>query len=138
MKNIFGLLLLASALAACVSPDGHKQFVLQTTDGPAPVERVGIVLPHEHIFTDLRGPETPGYGEAEPNDVIRIMQPLLAEAKAQGVDLFVECTSIGVGRNVPIISRLARQSGLRIMVPTGVYGRAQFAPKAYAQMTPQE
>jgi phosphotriesterase-related protein len=47
----------------------------------------------------------------------------------------VECSSIGVGRNVPLIHRIAQESGLPIVVPTGVYGRANFAPPAHRAMT---
>jgi phosphotriesterase-related protein len=36
---------------------------------------------------------------------------------------------------VPVIARLAKETGLNIVVPTGVYGRANFAPKKYADMT---
>ncbi len=108
---------------------------LMTTAGPVNSTSAGLILPHEHIFTDLRGPATPGYGEANAEDVIRVMKPLLLEAKAAGVSTLVECTTIGVGRNVPVIARLAKETGLNIVVPTGVYGRANFAPKKYADMT---
>src|SRR5688572_18832572 len=108
---------------------------IMTTAGPLDADAAGLILPHEHIFTDLRGPDKPGYGEADPADVIRVMKPLLLEAKKAGVDTLVECTTIGVGRNVPVIAALAKETGLNIVVPTGVYGRANFAPKRYAEMT---
>jgi phosphotriesterase-related protein len=108
---------------------------ITTTGGEIDAAAAGLILPHEHIFTDLRGPDKPGYGEANPSDVVRVMKPLLLEAKRAGVDTLVECTTIGVGRNVTVIERLARETGLNIVVPTGVYGRAHFAPKQYAEMT---
>jgi phosphotriesterase-related protein len=106
-----------------------------TTHGPIDSAKAGLILPHEHIFTDLRGPDVSGYGEADAAEVMRVMKPLLLEAKEAGVGTLIECTTIGVGRNVPIIVRLAHEAGLNIVVPTGVYGRAQFAPKRYAEMT---
>jgi phosphotriesterase-related protein len=106
--------------------------VLITTRGPIGKEAAGLILPHEHIFTDLRGPDAKGYGEAGAAEVMRAMKPLLDQAKSSGVSTVIECTTIGVGRNVPIIADLARASGLHIVVPTGVYGRANFAPKEYA------
>ena len=109
-----------------------------TTRGPVAASEAGLILPHEHIFTDLRGPTVEGYGKADLAEVERVMLPLLKAAKAQGVGTMVECTTIGVGRNVPIIASLTRKSGLNIVVPTGVYGRANFAPEAYAQMTEDE
>ena len=109
-----------------------------TTQGPVPAEALGVVLPHEHIFTDLRGPTTPGYGQADAADVVRIMAPLLAEARQGGVGVMFECSSIGVGRNVPIIAQVAQVAELPVVVPTGVYGRADFAPPEHRNMSEDE
>ncbi|MBI2925502.1 MAG: TatD family hydrolase [Verrucomicrobia bacterium] len=130
----FALVLAALLFSSCATPRGDGMWI-QTTAERVRAETLGVVLPHEHVFTDLRGPEAPGYGQADAEDVVRVMKPLLAQAKAQGVDLLVECTGIGVGRNAPLIARLAKESGLRIVVPTGVYGRANFAPKEYREMS---
>ena len=111
---------------------------IQTTAGPLKTQSAGIILPHEHIFTDLRGPEAPGYGQADTVEIVRLMRPLLLDAKRQGVTVLVECTSIGVGRNVSVLARLAKETGLSIVVPTGVYGRANFAPRAYRRMDMEE
>lgn len=108
---------------------------LLSTKGLIAPQESGLVLPHEHIFTDLRGPTLPDHGQADTNDVIRVMEPLLRAAKEAGVSTIVECTTIGVGRNVPVVAELARRTGLNIIVPTGVYGRANFAPQKYAEMT---
>ena len=124
---IFGLSL--------VIPAAAQERVLMTTAGPIKESAAGLILPHEHLFTDLRGPDKPGYGEADEADVIRVMKPLLTDASKAGVDTLIECTTIGVGRNIPIIAALARETGMQIVVPTGVYGRANFAPKKYAEMS---
>jgi len=123
---------------------GNRYFRLRTNDYTASLQTVlgdvaanqtGVVLPHEHIFTDLRGPTVPSYAQADIEDVVRVMKPRLVEAKEAGVGVLVECSSIGVGRNVPAILRLAVESGLPVIVPTGVYGRANFAPPAHPAMT---
>lgn len=110
----------------------------ETTQGPVLARGLGIVLPHEHIFTDLRGPTTSGYGQADAADVVRVMAPLLSDARDKGVGVLIECSSIGVGRNVEIIAQVAEASGLPIVVPTGVYGRANFAPPEHRNMTEDE
>ena len=66
------------------------------------------------------------------------MSPYLAEALDKGFGLLFECSSIGVGRNVPIITQVAEASGLPVVVPTGVYGRADFAPPEHRNMTEDE
>ncbi len=109
-----------------------------TTDGPMAAEELGIILPHEHIFTDLRGPTSRTYGQADAVDVVRVMGPLLEEARQKGVGLLIECSSIGVGRNVSIIAQVAEASGLPVVVPTGVYGRANFAPAEHRNMSEDE
>lgn len=111
---------------------------LMTTEGPLLAEEIGVILPHEHIFTDLRGPASPGYGQADPADVVRVMKPLLAEARVKGVGAMFECSSIGVGRNPSIVAQVARESGLAVVLPTGVYGRDNFAPPEHRSMTEDE
>ena len=118
-----------------VNAASAAERILMTTAGPIRASAAGFILPHEHLFTDLRGSDKPGYGEADLADVLRVMKPLLEEASKAGVDTFIECTTIGVGRNVPFIAALARETGMQIVVPTGVYGRANFAPKKYADMS---
>ena len=110
----------------------------ETTQGPVVAEGLGVILPHEHIFTDLRGPATRGYGQADSADVVRVMAPLLEEAKDKGVGILFECSSIGVGRNVSILSEVSKASGLAVVVPTGVYGRANFAPPEHKNMSEDE
>ncbi|HVK57753.1 MAG TPA: esterase [Candidatus Kapabacteria bacterium] len=130
VSSILATGIMASSLAA--------ERVLQTTSGPIKQSAAGLILPHEHLFTDLRGPDTPGYGQADIADVKRVMLPLLRDAKEAGVQTLIECTSIGVGRNVHVVSALASESGMQVVVPTGVYGRANFAPKKYADATEDE
>jgi phosphotriesterase-related protein len=48
---------------------------LITTLGPVPADRLGLILPHEHIFVDLRTWDQPGYAQAETDDVIALMGP---------------------------------------------------------------
>ncbi len=106
-----------------------------TTQGPLLAEGLGVILPHEHILTDLRGPTVSGYGQANPADVVRVMKPLLVEARQKEVGVLFECSGIGVGRNVAIIARVSQESGLPVVVPTGVYGRDSFAPPEHQRMT---
>src|SRR5687767_5654400 len=111
----FGALIGLTIALVCASA---AERVLMTTAGPIKQNAAGIILPHEHLFTDLRGPDAAGYGEADRADVMRVMAPLLEEARKAGVETLIECTTIGVGRNVPIVAELARRTGMQIVVPT--------------------
>src|SRR3982751_4588555 len=76
---------------------------LITTRGPKRADELGMILPHEHVFVDLRTYDQPGYAQAEAADVIRLMAPELAAARAVGVTALVECTPVGVGRRADIL-----------------------------------
>ena len=95
--------------------------VLFTTLGPRSADQLGFILPHEHVFVDLRTPDTPGYAEADTAEVVYLMAPQIEAIKAQGVTALVECTTGGVGRRADIDLAVSEATGLPIVVPTGNY-----------------
>jgi phosphotriesterase-related protein len=95
--------------------------VLMTTLGAKTAEQLGMILPHEHVFVDLRTWDQPGYGQAETADVIRLMQPEIEKIQAQGITALVECSTGGVGVRADIDKAVSEATGLPIVVPTGFY-----------------
>ena len=100
---------------------------LMTTLGPKAEHELGLILPHEHIFVDLRNLDTPYHGQAVEADVVRLMAPELERAAAAGVSALVECTPEGVGRRVDFVAAVSRAAGLPVVAPTGIY-REPWAP----------
>jgi phosphotriesterase-related protein len=94
---------------------------LITTHGPLPSDRLGMILPHEHIFVDLRPTNTPDFGQAQAEDVIRLMAPELERARAAGVTALVECTPEGVGRRSDLVTAVARAANFPLVLATGIY-----------------
>lgn len=94
---------------------------LHTTLGALERSQLGLILPHEHVFVDLRTPDQPGYAEANAGDVIALMAPQIKAAKARGVTAIVECTTGGVGRRADIDLAVSKATGMPIVVPTGNY-----------------
>jgi phosphotriesterase-related protein len=94
---------------------------LHTTLGPRTAGELGMILPHEHVFVDLRMPAEPGYAEADAADVIRLMAPEIQKIKALGVTALVECSTGGVGRRADIDKAVSEATGFPIVVPTGNY-----------------
>ena len=94
---------------------------LFTTLGPKRRGELGTILPHEHVFVDLRTPDQPGYAQAEAADVVRLMAPQIERIKALGITALVECTTGGVGRRADLDLAVSRATDFPIVVPTGNY-----------------
>ena len=94
---------------------------LITTLGPKRADELGLILPHEHVFVDLRTWDRPGYAQAETADVIALIAPEIARAQAAGVTALVECSTVGVGRRPDILKAVSEATGFPLVVPTGVY-----------------
>jgi phosphotriesterase-related protein len=107
---------------------GRTMPHLITTLGPLGPDDLGMILPHEHIFVDLRTWDQPGYGEGDADDVIRLMAPEIERARALGVTAIVEPGPVGVGRRVDILLAVSRATGFPLAVPTGVYREPWLPP----------
>jgi phosphotriesterase-related protein len=102
--------------------DAHSFMThLITTLGPKRADELGLILPHEHVFVDLRTWDQPGYAQAETSDVIALIAPEIARAQAAGVTALVECSTVGVGRRADILKAVSETTGFPLVVPTGVY-----------------
>lgn len=94
---------------------------LITTLGAKSAAELGMILPHEHVFVDLRTWDQPGYAQADPADVIALMGPEIGKAQAAGVTAIVECSTGGVGRRADIDRAVSEATDFPIVVPTGLY-----------------
>jgi phosphotriesterase-related protein len=94
---------------------------LITTLGPLTADKLGLILPHEHVFTDLRTSDQPGYAAADAADVVAVMAPQVERARQAGVTAIVEASTLGVGRRVDIVKAVSDAAGVPVVVPTGIY-----------------
>lgn len=94
---------------------------LYTTLGPLGADDLGMILPHEHVFVDLRTPDQPGYAEAHAHEVVALMAPQIEAIKALGVTALVECSTGGVGRRADLDLAVSVATDFPIVVPTGNY-----------------
>jgi hypothetical protein len=72
-------------------------------------------IPHEHLFTDLRGPLVDGHAQAEPEVVVHVVQPYLVDASAAGLVALVECSTVEVGRNLTILRKPDKKVSATVM-----------------------
>jgi phosphotriesterase-related protein len=98
---------------------------LITTLGPRTADDLDMILPHEHIFVDLRQDDPPDFGQADPADVVALMGPEVEKAKRTGVTALVECTPEGVGRRADIVRAVSEATQFPIVVATGLYHEPQ-------------
>ena len=94
---------------------------LVTTLGDKDSSELGLILPHEHVFVDLRTPDAPGHAQAEVDDVLKLMVPELEKTRADGVTALVECTPVGAGRRADINRAVSEAADLPLILPTGIY-----------------
>ena len=111
--------------------------VLHTTLGPRRRSELGLILPHEHVFVDLRTPDHVGHGTAVEAEVVELMAPQVRAAMDVGVTALVECSTGGVGRRADLDLAVSRATGLPIAVPTGIY-REPWVPDWARAATPTE
>ena len=104
---------------------------LITTLGKRSKDELGMILPHEHLFVDLRTYEADGFGEANEADVVAKMAPEVEKAKALGVTALVECSPVGVARRAEMDKAVSLATDFPVLVPTGLYREPWIPPWAH-------
>src|SRR3954462_5133147 len=94
---------------------------VQTTAGPIDAGELGKTLIHEHFpgRDEAVAHQWPhAYDEDEEGSVC--MEQANA-VKEHGIKTIVEPTAMLLGRNVPLLQKIAQESGLQIVTCTGIY-----------------
>lgn len=134
--------------------DTAAPVVVDTVTGPVPVDRLGLVLTHEHLANDLRLPDaTPDPGDpglfaasvttdlqprlrdrpyACQDNMVLDDDPAMADElrafRAAGGGTVVEATPAGLGRDPARVRRLAIASGVQVVMGAGWYTQAHHPP----------
>jgi phosphotriesterase-related protein len=95
---------------------------IQTVRGPVEASHLGPTLMHEHIFV-LSAEILQNYPETWGDEERRVAEAVarMNELASSGVRTVVDLTVIGLGRYIPRIQRIASQTGINIVVATGIY-----------------
>jgi len=114
-----------------------RQRQVETVLGPLDADQFGVVLVHEHVLVDWIGAQLTSPERYNPDDVVSMALPYLQNAYDLGVRTLLECTPAYLGRDVRVLERLARATGLNLLTNAGLYGAMDdlFVP-AYAFETP--
>jgi phosphotriesterase-related protein len=94
---------------------------IETVRGPIDAGAVGPTLLHEHIFVVDLAVIAAFETDFEEESAVATAVRRLTELKAAGIDTIVDPTVMGIGRNLPLVQRVAEQVDLNIVVSTGVF-----------------
>ena len=109
---------------------------INTVLGQITSEKFGKTLIHEHVLVDFIGADKINSNRWEHEKVIQKVLPFLKEIKAKGIQSVAECTPAYLGRDVILLQKLSKLSGLNILTNTGYYGASdnKYLPKqAYTE-----
>lgn len=96
---------------------------LQTVTGPVAADRIGMCLPHEHLFSSF-GLDGVVLTPDETEAIFRSVSDYLQRVKQMGCTTIMDCTAAYFGRNPRLLKRLSEASGINILTNTGIYGAA--------------
>ena len=100
----------------------RAQQNIMTVTGPISAGKLGTSLIHEHILVDFIGAAEYDPQRWKDDEVVKKVLPYLEELRKAGCNTIVDCTPNYLGRDVQLLQRLSKQSGLSIITNTGYYG----------------
>ena len=94
---------------------------VQTVTGEIPAEELGLTLIHEHFFSSDEAVSTQWPHVRDREQEHRLAIESAEAVKAHGVKTVVEPTAMLLGRDVQASRQLAEETGLQIILCTGIY-----------------
>lgn len=104
---------------------GAQQELAMTVKGPVHPSQLKFTLSHEHILVDFIGADKVNKNRYDLEEVFRTALPFLKDIKQRGCNTFIDCTPPYIGRDVRLLKKLADETAMYILTPTGYYGAAK-------------
>lgn len=125
-----------SAAAAAVAPDEGR---VMTVRGPVAPSALGVVLAHEHLFSNF-GEEPAEPGRYDERALLATVVPYARAVRELGCGTVVDGTAAWFGRHPRLLKEVSEQTGLNILTNTGYYGAAgdRYVPAHAATETADE
>lgn len=98
-----------------------NKAVVETMTGPIPTSVLGFTLMHEHIIARSEGMIQNFPHIWNQPAVLDYALKMLKALKAKGVDTIVDLTVLGLGRDIPMLLPVVKDSGLQVIAATGLY-----------------
>ena len=118
-----GALVAASAFPY-LAKASQQEFTMTVT-GPINPDQMKFTLSHEHVLVDFIGAEKVNKNRYNFDEAFKTALPFLEDVSTKGCHTFVDCTPPYIGRDVDLLKKLAVETGMYILTPTGYYGAAK-------------
>jgi phosphotriesterase-related protein len=93
---------------------------VQSVLGPVAADDLGVTMMHEHVVPRSQVPTPPGKGVYAPRVTLRdVIRELSHAAKTYGLHSTVDCTPRRTPAELEEVARVARDSGVNVVVATG-------------------
>ncbi len=109
---------------------------VETLRGPIDTGQLGFTLMHEHVFVLSEGVPRAFPSVWDEAEQVASARAKLREAFEAGVETMVDLTVLGLGRDLPLLQRVAGDLPINLVVATGLYTYDE-APR-YFQMRDEE
>lgn len=111
----------AAAMSGCVTPSRPDAGRIMTVTGPIRPGDLGRTLIHEHVVVDFIGAAKSTPDRYDHELAFETALPHFRRLRERGVRSLVECTPRYIGRDVRLLQRLSRASGVQILTNSGWY-----------------
>lgn len=103
--------------------------IIQTARGPIPASELGFTISHEHVLTS-QGQDWQHYPWMFDREATRrVAVQSLLEAKAAGVNAFIDLTTPDLGRDIEFFKAVAIEAAYHIVCATGIW---RDVPRSFA------
>ncbi len=104
---------------------------LMTVRGPVAASSLGVILPHEHLFS-MFGEEPAEQHQYDTQLLLATVVPYVENLRALGCTAIFDGTTVWFGRNPALLRDISTRTGVHIVTNTGYYGAAndRYVPKS--------
>jgi phosphotriesterase-related protein len=141
LQSLPAFVTVLAAARTDAKPKASAPGEVMTVRGRIRADDMGVTLTHEHLLANFQP-----YAEWEKqpraydrDEVAKVALPYLARIRDLGCRTFVDATAVALGRDVRLLQRLSKESGLHILTTTGNYAAAeyQFLPRYVYESSPE-
>jgi phosphotriesterase-related protein len=128
--------LLSGTLVAGLSLPGRTEDkaidgMVMTVRGPVKPSALGLMLAHEHLFSNFGG-DPAEWAAYEEEALMAAVLPYLVKVRQMGCDSIADATAAWFGRRPDLLQKLSIASGIHVLTNTGYYGAAndRYVPRS--------